>query len=291
MRERDFEQVEHKEGISPEWALKYRDFEPYYDRAEELYDVHGQSGIDPTEPPRSLPYPYPAVRHEPRMQELANLLTQVGLHPFNLPLGLKLNEVDRSLENCIRCNTCDGFPCLTRGKADAEVNCIQPIRDRTNVTLLVAAKVTRLHTSPSGREIARVEAEIDGQHQFFTSDIVVVACGAINSAALLLRSRNDRHPSGLANSSGQVGRNLMKHNCTAMVQLSTKLNSDVYQKTICISDFYWGELSFPYPMGLVQNTGNVLADMLPAEAPALLAPLLKLRPGAELMLYEWAIIC
>ncbi|MDV2994700.1 MAG: 6'''-hydroxyparomomycin C oxidase [Chroococcidiopsis sp. SAG 2025] len=282
LRERDFEQVEHKEGISPEWALKYRDFEPYYDRAEELYDVHGQSRIDPTEPPRSLPYPYPAVRHEPGMQELANLLTQVGLHPFNLPLGLKLNEVDRSLENCIRCNTCDGFPCLTRGKADAEVNCIQPIRDRTNVTLLVAAKVTRLHTSPSGREIARVEAEIDGQHQFFTGDIVVVACGAINSAALLLRSRNDRHPSGLANSSGQVGRNLMKHNCTAMVQLSTKLNSDVYQKTICISDFYWGELSFPYPMGLVQNTGNVLADMLPAEAPALLAPLLKLRPGAEL---------
>ncbi|OWY65151.1 dehydrogenase [cyanobacterium TDX16] len=282
LRERDFERVEHKDGISPEWALKYRDFEPYYNRAEELYDVHGQSGIDPTEPPRSLPYPYPAVRHEPRMQELANSLTQVGLHPFNLPLGLKLNEVDRSLGNCIRCDTCDGFPCLTDGKADAEVNCIQPTRKRTNVTLLTAAKVTRLHTSASGREITRIEAEINGEPQFFTGNVVVVACGAINSAALLLRSRNERHPHGLANSSGQVGRNLMKHNCTAMVQLSIKLNPAIYQKTICISDFYWGEPSFPYPMGLVQNTGNVLADMLPAEAPALLAPLLKLRPGAEL---------
>lgn len=282
LRERDFDQVEHKDGLSPAWGLTYQDFEPYYTQAEALYSVHGKTGTDPTEPPRSQPFPNPAVNHEPRMQELANLLTKVGLHPFHLPLGLKLNEVDQSLGNCIRCNTCDGFPCLTQGKADAEVNCIQPIRHETNVTLLTQAKVTRLHTSASGQEVTRVEAEIDGEPQFFTGDIVVVACGAINSAALLLRSHNDQHPNGLANRSDQVGRNLMKHNCTAMVQLSTRLNPAVYQKTICISDFYWGEPDFPFPMGLVQNTGNVLADMLPAEAPALLAPLLKLRPGAEL---------
>jgi choline dehydrogenase-like flavoprotein len=282
MRERDFEQVIHQDGISPEWALKYADFEPYYAQAEQLYDVHGQAGVDPTEPLRSQPYPYAPVRHEPRMQELANAFTTAGLHPFNLPLGLKLNEVDKSLGHCIRCNTCDGFPCLTRGKADADVNCIEPIRQNSNVTLLTEAKVTRLITSRSGREITQVEAEINGELQTFTGDIIVVACGAINSAALLLRSRNDQHPNGLANRSDQVGRNLMKHVCTALVQLSTKLNPAVYQKTICISDFYWGEPDFPYPMGLVQNTGNVLADMLPAEAPALLAPLLKLRPEAEL---------
>jgi len=282
MRERDFEQVQHKDGISPEWALKYSDFDPYYLQAEQLYDVHGQAGTDPTEPSRNLPYPYPAISHEPRMQQLADALTQVGLHPFHLPLGLKLNEVDQTLGNCIRCNTCDGFPCLTHGKADADVNCIQPIRQTANITLLTDAKVTRLHTSPSGREVTQVEADIHGESQFFTGDIVVVACGAINSAALLLRSANDRHPHGLANSSDQVGRNLMKHICTALVQLSPTPNLAVYQKTICISDFYWGEPDFPYPMGLVQNTGNVLADMLPVEAPALLAPLLKLRPGAEL---------
>lgn len=282
MRERDFEQVHHQDGISPEWPLKYDDFAPYYLQAEQLYDVHGESGGDPTEPPRSLPYPYPAVRHEPRMQELADALMNVGLHPFNLPLGLKLNEVDKSLGACIRCNTCDGFPCLTHGKADADVNCIAPIRTHQHVTLLTEAKVTRLHTDPSGRVITQVDAEIKGDLHAFTGDIVVVACGAINSAALLLRSRHEQHPNGLANRSGQVGRNLMKHVCTALVQLSTKPNPAVYQKTICISDFYWGEPDFPYPMGLVQNTGNVLADMLPAEAPALLAPLLKLRPGAEL---------
>ncbi|OLP15768.1 dehydrogenase [Leptolyngbya sp. 'hensonii'] len=282
MRARDFERVEHKDGISPEWGLKYQDFAPYYTQAEQLYDVHGQAGLDPTEPPRTLPYPYAPVSHEPYMQELAHAFTRTGLHPFNLPLGLKLNEVDKSLGNCIRCNTCDGFPCLTNGKADADVNCIMPIRQTSHVTLLTSAKVTRLHTSPSGQTVTRVEAEIHGEPQSFTGDIVVVACGAINSAALLLRSYNDQHPKGLANRSDQVGRNLMKHICTALVQLSTSLNPAVYQKTIGISDFYWGEPDFPYPMGLVQNTGNVLADMLPAEAPALLAPLLKLRPDAEL---------
>ena len=282
MRDRDFESVAHKDGISPAWGLKYADFAPYYDRAERLYDVHGQAGSDPTEPPRNQPYPYPPVSHEPRMQELADGFSHVGLHPFNLPLGLKLNEVDRSLGNCIRCNTCDGFPCLTQGKADADVNCIEPIRHHSNVTLLTAAKVTRLHTSPSGREVTQVAAQINGELQTFSGDIIVVACGAINSAALLLRSSNDKHPNGLANSSDRVGRNLMKHICTALVQLSPTQNSDIYQKTICISDFYWGEPDFPYPMGLIQNTGNVLADMLPAEAPALLAPLLKLRPEAEL---------
>jgi choline dehydrogenase-like flavoprotein len=282
MRERDFGQVEHKDGFSPAWALNYRDFEPYYVQAEQLYDVHGAAGLDPTEPARSGPYPHPPVGHEARMQQLSDAFTHAGLHPFNLPLGLKLNEVDKSLGDCIRCNTCDGFPCLTNGKADADVNGIQPIRQHTNITLLTEAKVTRLLTSASGREITSVEAEINGELQAFTGDIVVVACGSINSAALLLRSRNDQHPNGLANSSDQVGRNLMKHVCTAMVQLNTTLNPAVYQKTICISDFYWGEPDFPYPMGLVQNTGNVLADMLPAEAPQLLAPLLKLRPGAEL---------
>jgi len=282
MRERDFEQVEHQDGISPAWALKYADFASYYVQAEQLYDVHGLAGVDPTEPPLSQPYPYAPVSHEPRMQELVNAFTKAGLHPFHLPLGLKLNEVDKSLGNCIRCNTCDGFPCLTRGKADADVNCIEPIRQQNNVKLLTEAKVTRLHTSPSGREVTQVEAEIEGELQTFTGNIIVVACGAINSAALLLRSRNDQHPNGLANRSDQVGRNLMKHVCTALVQLSTKLNPAVYQKTIAISDFYWGEPDFPYPMGLVQNTGNVLADMLPAEVPALLAPLLKLRPEAEL---------
>ncbi|APB32814.1 choline dehydrogenase [Gloeomargarita lithophora Alchichica-D10] len=282
LRERDFQEVAHQDGISPAWPLAYSDFEPYYQQAEALYDVHGVAGHDQTEPWRSAPYPYPPVRHEPRMQQLSEHLQHIGLHPFPLPLGLKLNEVDKTLGACIRCDTCDGFPCLTQGKADGEVNGIQPIRHQENITLLVNAQVTRLLTNPQGTRVERVEVAMHGEIHTFTGAVVVVACGAINSAALLLRSANDRHPQGLANGSGLVGRNLMKHVCTALVQLSLTPNHDIYQKTLAVSDFYWGESDFPYPMGLIQNTGNVLPDMLPAEAPALLAPLLKLRPNAEL---------
>jgi len=281
-RDRDFEAVPHQDGISPEWPLKYADFEPYYTAAEALYDVHGQQGEDPTEPDRSAEFPHPPVSHEPRMQEIVNGLKKQGLKPFHLPLGLKLNEVDRTLGACIRCNTCDGFPCLVQGKADSEVNGIQPIRHQSNITLLTQAKVVKLHTNASGNEVTQVEAEVNGEIQHFQGAIVVVACGAVNSAALLLQSANDAHPNGLANRSGQVGRNLMKHLTTAMVALNTVPNPSVYQKTIAISDFYWGEEGFPYPMGFVQNTGNVLRDMIPAEAPKLLAPFAKLVPGSEL---------
>lgn len=279
MRDRDFEAVTHKGGISPEWLLKYQDFEPYYTRAEKLYNVHGRQGEDPIEPHRSEPYPHPPFSHEPRMQAMSDGLQKQGLHPFHLPLGLKLNEVDRTLSSCIRCDTCDGYPCLVDAKADADVNCITPIQNNANITLKTGAKVLRLHTSSSGREVSSVETEIDGEIHQFQGDIIVVAGGAVNSAALLLRSATDHHRNGLANGSGQVGRNFMKHLECVVLALSQEPNPDQFQKTIAINDFYWGEPGFPYPMGQVQNTGNVLKDMIPAEAPPLLAPFAKLTPG------------
>lgn len=288
LRERDFDTVVHKGGISPAWDLKYHDFESYYTQAEALYDVHGQRGEDPTEPPTSGSYAYPPVSHEPDMQAIADNIRKLGYYPFHLPLGLKLNEVDRTLSPCIRCNTFDGYPCLVGAKADSEVNAIQPARaSYSNLTLLTNARVLKLHTSESGREVTSVETELtrytaDGsaqtEMQHFSADIVVVACGAINSATLLLSSVNDKHPNGLANSSDQVGRNFMKHHAIALVALGTKPNRAVFQKTIAVNDFYWGEPDFPYPMGMVQNSGNVLADMLPAESPPLLAPYVKLVP-------------
>ncbi|NJN00975.1 MAG: GMC family oxidoreductase [Leptolyngbyaceae cyanobacterium RM1_1_2] len=279
MRQKDFDAVTHHGGISPAWPLKYDDFEPYYTAAEKLYNVHGLAGEDPIEPPMSQGYPHSPVSHEPRMQTLCDGFLHQGLHPFHLPLGIKLDETHPELSACIRCSTCDGYPCLVQAKADADVNAVRPAQQQANVTLMTKAKVVRLHTSPSGREVSQVEVEIEGRSQLFSADIVVVACGAINSALLLLRSASDQHPNGLANSSDQVGRNFMKHLATAILALSTKPNPAVYQKTIAINDFYWGEPDFPYPMGQVQNTGNVLGDMIPAETPPALAPLVKLVPG------------
>ena len=282
MRERDFERVQHKDGISPAWGLKYSDFAPYYDKAEKLFNVHGDRTGDPTEPPANQDYPHLPVTQEPFMQRIADKLTDMGFYPFHLPLGLKLNEVDRTLSECIRCDTCDGFPCLVGAKADAEVNCIRPTRQYDNVTLMTGAKVERLHTNAAGRSVTSVETSINNQTHLFSADLVVVSGGTVNSAALLLRSPNDAHPNGLANSSDQVGRNYMKHLATTMVALSDCPNESVYQKTIGLNDYYWGEPNFPYPMGMVQNTGNVKAEMIPADAPSLLAPYVKFTPEAAL---------
>lgn len=267
LREQDFETVHHEGGVSPEWPLKYRDLAPYYAQAENLYQVHGQQGLDPTEPERSENYPFPPIAHEPRIQEIQNGLKDQGLHPFYLPLAIKMNQGDRPLSPCIRCNTCDGFPCMIQGKSDTEVNCIRPALNCKKLTLITGAKVIRLHTSRSGREVIGVEAQIGNQRQVFSANIVVVACGAINSAALLLRSANDLFPTGLANRSDQVGRNFMKHQNGVVMSITWKSNPTVFQKTLAINDFYWGEPGFNYPMGHVQLLGKVNKDMLSSEAP------------------------
>lgn len=283
MREKDFDEVTHYEGTSPAWPLSYWDFNPYYTEAEKLYNVHGLQGDDPIEPAMDSGYPHPPVSHEPRMLEICDSLRRQGLQPFHLPMGIRLNEANPELSDCIRCNTCDGYPCLVQAKADADINAVRPAQQHSNVTLLTHAKVTYLHTSSTGREVTGVEAEIGSQtgseSQIFTSDLVVVACGAINSARLLLNSSNEQHPHGLANGSEQVGRNFMKHLATAILAISTQPNPTVYQKTIALNDFYWGEEDFPYPMGQVQNTGNIVGDMIPPATPPVLAPLTKLVPG------------
>ncbi len=275
LRERDFEQINHHGGTSPEWPLKYQDFAPYYTQAEKLYQVHGKQGLDPTEPPRQGEYPFPAISHEPRIEEIHQRLAAKGLNPFYLPLAIRLNEVSQFMSECIRCDTCDGFPCMVQGKSDADITCIQPALQANNVTLLTGAKVRHLNTSASGREITGVEAEIEGEVQTFSAHIVVVACGAINSAVLLLRSSSEKHPNGLANGSDQVGRNFMKHQNGAIVGISRQPNPSVFQKTLAINDYYWGEEGFDYPMGHVQLLGKVNKDMMAMDAP-------KVAPGMAL---------
>ena len=114
LRERDFGELRHADGVSPAWPLGYDVFEPYYCEAEALFHVHGQRGEDPNEPWSSKPYAYPPVLHEPRIQALNDSLVRQGLHPFHLPLGIKLDQnPDGSATTyspCIRCDAFDGFP-------------------------------------------------------------------------------------------------------------------------------------------------------------------------------------
>ncbi|MBU6477119.1 MAG: GMC family oxidoreductase, partial [Xanthomonadaceae bacterium] len=265
LRERDFEQLRHADGISPEWPLKYDVFAPYYDEAEKLFHVHGAAGEDPTEPPRIAPYAYPPVSHEPRMQQLSDTFVRQGLHPFHMPLGILLDEKDGTVGRsspCIRCGAFDGYPCPTNGKADAEVMCIEPmLAAHPNVTLLTGAYVSRLDTDAGGRTVSAVQVERNGARETWSADIVVVACGALSSA-LLLRSANDKHPHGLANSSDQVGRNYIRHNQSVLMAITREPNDTVFQKTVGVSDFYFGADDWEFPLGLIQMTGKSHADTL-----------------------------
>ena len=269
LRERDFEQVEHHGGISPAWPIGYQDLEPYYAKAERLYEVHGQRGEDPTDPPSSDDYPFPAVSHEPRIQALADDFARQGLKPFHVPLGIRIDEKNPQASRCIRCDTCDGFACLVHAKSDAQVMCVDPALRHPNVTLLTNAFVTRLETSASGREVTTVRVKRNGSEESFRADLVVVSCGAINSAALLLRSRNDKHPRGVANCSDVVGRHYMGHINSVLMAVSKCPNPTVFQKTLGVNDFYFGGDDFKYPMGHISFVGKLDAAALSAGAPPL----------------------
>ena len=270
LRERDFGEVVHAGGISPAWPLGYADFEPYYLEAERLFHVHGQRGEDPLEPWASGPYAYPPVSHEPKIAQLAGELSDVGLHPFHLPLGILLDEREgraTPTSICMRCSYFDGFPCLLNGKADAQVICIDPmLAQHPNVTLLTGAYVSRLETDPAGKVVERVLVTRAGQEEVFSADIVVVACGALSSALLLLRSANDAHPRGLANGSDQVGRNYMRHNMSVLMAIMREPNDTVFQKTLAFSDFYFRSDDWEYPLGLVQMCAKSHPEQIRGEA-------------------------
>jgi choline dehydrogenase-like flavoprotein len=270
LRERDFGEVVHQEGVSPAWPLGYADFEPFYTEAETLFAVHGQRGEDPWEPPASAPYPHPPVSHEPRIQALADHLTADGLRPFHLPLGIRLDEREgrpTPTSICIRCDAFDGFPCLLNGKADSQVMCVDPtLAAHANVELLTGAYVTRLETDTAGQVVTGVQVTRRGQQERYTGDIVVVACGALSSALLLLRSANDAHPRGLANGSGQVGRNYMRHNQSVLMALMREPNETVFQKTLALTDYYFGTDDWDFPLGLIQMCASSHAAQIKGEA-------------------------
>ena len=267
LREKDFGELRHQDGISPAWPISYDELEPYYTKAEQMYHVHGARGEDPTEPPYSAPYPHPPVSHEPRIAKLADDLARAGYRPFHSPCGIMLDESRMAFSRCVRCIDCDGFPCLVHAKSDAEVLGVRPALEHPNVTLLTNAMVLKLDTNPAGTAVTRVVVNHEGQQEVYEAGIVVVSCGAANSAKLLLMSANDKHPRGLANGSDQVGRNYMFHNSQAVLALSKEPNPTIYQKTLGLNDFYFGMDGFEYPMGNIQMIGKSQAPMFRGEKP------------------------
>lgn len=269
LRKEDFGELRHHGGISPSWPINYDDLEPYYLQAEYLYQVHGNRGEDPTEPPASGAYPWPAISHEARIEQLSEDFVRLGLKPFHVPLGVMLDEKEPHFSRCIRCGTCDGFPCLLHAKSDSQVLCVDKAIQYPGVTLLTRSFAKRLETDSSGREVRQVVVERNGTVETYSGNIVVVSCGAINSSALLLRSANAKHPNGLANSSDVVGRHYMGHTNSVLMAVSKCPNPTVFQKTLGLNDFYFGSEDWNYPMGHISFVGKLDAVTLRAGAPAI----------------------
>jgi choline dehydrogenase-like flavoprotein len=267
LREADFGELRHHDGISPAWPISYDELEPYYTLAEQRYEVHGARGEDPTDPRASAPYPFPPVSHEPRIQQLSDDLAAAGYTPFHAPCGIRLAEDNLPYSACVRCQNCDGFPCAVHGKSDADVLGVRLALEHPNVTLLTNAQAVKLETGASGAEVTHVLVERDGRPETYAADIVVLACGAANTAKLLLLSANEKHPNGLANRSDQVGRNYMFHNSQAVLALSRDENPTIFQKTLGLNDFYFANGHSEYPLGNIQMVGKSQAPMFRGEKP------------------------
>ncbi len=285
MRAEDFGVIQHKGGISPAWPISYADLEPYYTRAEELFHVHGDLGaapavpggygssFDPTEPFHSKKYPYPAFSNETRMQSIEDDVRKLGINTFPIPLGLKLNEADPLASKCVRCDTCDGYPCLVHAKSDSDINCIREILHLPNVTLMTSSRVTRLLTNSTGTAVTEVEVmHADSKNPAtYSAGLFALCAGAINSAVVLLASANDKYPTGLANRSDQVGRNFMYHQADALLAITTDRNDDSYTKTWGTNEFYFrdSDPAYPFPLGQVQPVGSFHHEMMKGDAPPL----------------------
>ncbi|MBC1261477.1 GMC family oxidoreductase [Synechococcus sp. BSF8S] len=259
---REFEGLPLQEGVAPAWPLSYDELAPWYERAEGLYRVHGRAGLDPQEPPRSGAYPHAPLPLDPLFEPLRQGLLRQGCHPYDLPLSWSEAPEDPS--------------------GDAELFGVQPALTHSGTRLIGNARVTQLHVDPSGREVKGVEAEIDGQCWMFHGDQVVLAAGAVNTPALLLRSRSALHPDGLANGSDQVGRHLMKPQLTAILQLAREPHSGRFPRSLGVNDYAWGDQNVSFPLGHIETGGGVLQDAQFAESPPVLSLVTRLLPNAAL---------
>jgi choline dehydrogenase-like flavoprotein len=272
LRPGDFEEQRHAGGgVSPAWPVKYAEMAPYYLDAEKRWHVHGKRGVDPTEPGDEPDYFYPALKHDPTIATLETHFQSLGWKPAALPVGVLRDDANPPLSQCIRCKTCGGYPCLLSAKADARTIALDPILRMPNITLAPKRKVRRLETDPSGRTVQRILVDGPDGPEEYSGDIVVLAAGAVNTAAILLQSAQPGHETGLANGSDQVGRNYMFHTMTAMVSITADRFDAPFPKTMYVNDFYWKDPQggFDHPMGHIQllehMDGHVLEGQVEEE--------------------------
>lgn len=266
-RAEDFDGIAHADGEAPAWPFRYAELQPWYDEAEKIFQVRGTLGEDPTEPRHGIAYPHAPVPDEPAIAGVRARLAKLGLHPFSLPLGV---DIERWLGHAR--TPWDAFPDARSGKMDAETCALLPALEYPNVSIASGAEVLRLVPDADGRRIAAVDYEQDGERRSVSADTIVLAAGAVRSAAILLASGEG----GLANRSGMVGRHFMNHNLSALLGVDPRFRNDsIYQKTFGINDFYLTDGRGGPPLGNIQLLGRVSGAILKSDLRHIPEPLLN----------------
>jgi choline dehydrogenase-like flavoprotein len=257
LREIDFRATEMESGVSPAWPISYADLEPYYGRAEVLYKVHGSSVNDSTEPPRSSPWPHAPIPHQGPVRELVERVTQrAGMPVAHIPRAI--DYAPEAGGKCVLCRRCDAYYCPREAKMDAEIAAIRPAVASGRVTMLTNTECLRVLTSSDGRKVSGVQLRSAGREFTVNTGIVSVSGGLRATPLLLYRSRTDRHPNGLSNASGALGRYWASHTQAWVFPLSFGIqNKEFHQKTFAINAYYERGPGSTQPMGVIQAAGNI----------------------------------
>lgn len=236
----------HNSSVPLQWPISFDEMLPWYAMAETLYRVRGER--DPLrKASRDMPELLPPAPLQPEHQWLATRLFAEGLHPYRLPLACEMLE---------GCRGCQGYICPKACKNDSVRICLRPALELYGASLLSGCSVVKLEASKS-RITGVVCEDMLGNSGVLRADVVALAAGALATPTLLLRSTSTDWPEGVANTSGMVGRNLMRH-CIDLYAIKPPDSSSVdavnSQKTLAFNDFYdRGERKF----GSVQSFGRL----------------------------------
>jgi len=254
LREADFRATQLERGESPGWPISYSDLEPYYTQAERLYGVRGASEGDPSEPPRSTPYPFPPIPHQGVVAEIAERIRSQGVAVAHIPKGLDYGPGGR----CVLCSTCDGYYCQLDAKMDAEVAALRPALKFPNVELVTKTECVRVLTSPDGKRATGVVLRQGFEERVVRARFVAV-CGGVSASPLLLRrSESSAHPEGLGNATGCLGRYLTAHSTGFLFPvLGRNVIPPLHTKTLAINAYYSSSPGWAFPTGVIQLAGQV----------------------------------
>ena len=253
LRERDFKPVEMERGPTPGWPITYADMEPFYGDAERLFKVHGSSAHDKLEPPRSTPWPYPAIEHQgPAAQLVQRLRDKAGVSVSYVPLGKDYDPAGGG--KCVLCRHCDAYYCPRDAKMDAEIGALRPAVATGRARLMTNTECLKILTSPDGRRVTGALLRRDGQEITVTAPVVGVGCGLSDTPLLLYRSRTSAHPNGLGNSGGALGRYWSAHTAAWVFAMKPFVQREKFhQKSFAVHDWYESSPGWRYPTGVVQS--------------------------------------